>query len=150
MDTDYVIKQLAKELNQPIENILNYIGYNTHFLSVYDIVGDDFDSDPFEVLLDNKMAAPTHHVVYRKICIELLKELFDTLTRKEKTIIGKSFGVFGYPKTPLGDIALEQIMKVDAVIKARSKAIKKMRINYKSSKLQIWKQAYWAVMCEAE
>jgi DNA-directed RNA polymerase sigma subunit (sigma70/sigma32) len=150
LDTDYVIKQLAKELNQPIENILNYIGYNTHFLSVYDIVGDDFDSDPFEVLLDNKMAAPTHHVVYRKICIELLKELFDTLTRKEKTIIGKSFGVFGYPNESLDKIALEQLLKRDAIIKARNRALKKLRGSYEGSKLKIWRNVYRTVMREAE
>jgi DNA-directed RNA polymerase specialized sigma subunit len=144
------IAQIALELNLPVVSIANHVGYNTHFLSVYDLVGENSDSDPFEILLADKLSIPTEKVVYRKICMELLKELFETLNSKEKTIIGKSLGVFGYPKTKLDDIALEQIMKTDGVIKARKKAIEKLHKNYEGSKLQLWKRAYWTVIKGAE
>ena len=80
----------------------------------------------------------------------MLHEIFETLSRKDKTLIGKSFGVFGYRKTRLDDIALEQIMKVDGVIKARDKALEKLRQKYEGSNLQFWRTVYKAVMREAE
>lgn len=97
------------------------------------------------------MEAPTHRIIYRKICIEFLKELFDeVLTRQEKTIVGKSYGVFGYPNESLDKIALEQLLKRDAIIKARNRALKKLRGSYEGSKLKIWRNVYRTVMREAE
>ena len=96
------------------------------------LVDENLGIDPFELIAD-KLSLPADKIVYRKICIELLKELFKTLSRKDKVILGKSFGIFGYPKTKLKDIALEQLMKPDGVIKARRKAIEKLRKTMKAA-----------------
>ena len=41
-------------------------------------------------------------------------------------------------------------MKVDGVIKARDKAIEKLRGEYDGSELQLWRAVYRAVMRETE
>ena len=88
-------------------------------------------------------------IVYRKICVELFKELFDSLLDKDKDILGHCYGVFGYKKKRLEFIALEERMKVDGVIKARKAAIERLQKMYPESKLYLWRKIYWTVMDEA-
>jgi RNA polymerase primary sigma factor len=89
---------------------------------------------------------PTHIVVYRKICAELLGELFNALPRKDKQILGKSFGAFGFEQTTLDEIALEQVMRVDGVVKARNRALEKLRGMYAGSGLELWRWVWKVVM----
>lgn len=143
-------EELSTENNISISDVQRMIGYNTHFFSYGDATGQDFDGDPFEFLMVDRLSVPADRIAYCKICIELLRELFNALPRKEKTILAKSYGAFGYKKAKLIDIALEQIMKEDAVMKARKRAIKRLRANYGGSRLQLWMWAYRAVMQEAK
>ena len=137
-----------------IRFVKRYLTYKTHvsFVCEFDNKKDDEDGKWLSVYdySEDAETVPPHIAVYKKICAELLHEIFDTLSRKDKIIIGKSFGVFGYRKTRLDDIALEQIMKVDGVIKARDKALEKLRQKYEGSNLQIWQTVYKAIMREAE
>lgn len=93
---------------------------------------------------------PTDRIVYRKICLELLKELFESLPKKDKHILGHSYGLFGYKQKGLDALSLEQMMTVDGIIKARKAALRKMKENYSYSKLRLWKKVYRTVMREAE
>jgi DNA-directed RNA polymerase sigma subunit (sigma70/sigma32) len=85
-------------------------------------------------------------LVNRKICIELLKEMFDSLSEKDKAILGHVFGVFGYEKKTLDEIAFEEMMKIDGVEKAKNAALKRLKKKYPNSKLHDWKDIYKAVM----
>lgn len=145
-------KEIAEELGIPIVTVNRHISYNTHFLSVYDLVPAEQDEscDPFEYLMPYKLTVPTDRIVYRKICLELLKELFEALPKKDKHILGHSYGLFGYEPKDLDTLSLEQIMTVDGVIKARRAALKKIKEKYSDSKLRLWKNVYHTVMCEAE
>ena len=109
---------------------------------MYDLIPEDYDGDPFERLMPGKLSAPAERIVYRKVCVELLRELFDALPKKDRDILGKCYGIFGFEKTPLKEIGMYHMMKEYAVEKAKDRAIKKLEKAYPGSKLQLWMTVY--------
>ncbi len=136
------IDEIAKEMNIDSTEVTRHIRYNTHFLGVYDLVPEDYDGDPFERLMPGKLSVPAEQVVYRRVCIELLREMFDDLPKKDRDILGKFYGIFGFEKTELKEIGMYHMMKESAVIKAKDRAIKKLEKAYPGSKLQLWMTVY--------
>lgn len=49
------IDEIAKEMNIDSTEVTRHIRYNTHFLGVYDLVPEDYDGDPFELLMPGKL-----------------------------------------------------------------------------------------------
>ena len=80
--------------------------------------------------------------VYRKVCIELLRELFDTLPKKDRDILGKTGDVFGYPEATLKEIGMYHMMKESAVEQAKNRAVEKLRESYPGSRLQVWRTVH--------
>ena len=141
--TDWLdTEEIAKKLDIPKEEVSRHIRYNTHFLGVYDLVPEDYDGDPFERLMPGKLSASAEQIVYRKVSVELFKELFDALPKKDRDILGKYYGIFGFEKTPLKEIGMYHMMKEAAVEKAKARAIKKLKSAYSGSKLQLWKNVH--------
>lgn len=134
--------EIAEELGIPEARVSRYIRYNTHFLGVHDLVPAGYDGDPYEQLMPGMLTASAEQVVYRKVCIELLKELFDALPKKDRDILGKSYGVFGYRETALKEIGMYHMMKESAVEKAKSRAVEKLREAYPGSRLQVWRAVH--------
>ena len=92
------------------------------------------------------MAAPSAKSAYLRFdTTEWEEELFAALPKKDKDILGKCYGVFGYTKEPLEDIAMYHFMKVDAVEKARNKILEKLRKSYSGSMMQYWSKIHWAL-----
>lgn len=91
--------EIAEELGISEARVSRYVRYNTHFLGVHDLVPEGYDGDPYEWLMPGLLSASAEQAVYRKVCIELLRELFDALPKKDRDILGKAYGVFGYSKT---------------------------------------------------
>lgn len=137
--------EIAEKLGISQEEVSRHIGYNTHFLSVYDIGPADYDGDPFERLMPEKLSTPADRIAYRNVCIDLLREMFESLPKKERDILGKCCGIFGFPKTPLKEIGMHHRLKVSAVEKAKNRAIKKLKKAYPGSKLELWRKVYWLV-----
>lgn len=131
--------EIAEELGIPEARVSRYVRYNTHFLGVHDLVPEGYDGDPYERLMPGLLSASAEQAVYHKVCIELLQELFDTLPKKDRDILGKTCGVFGYPEATLKEIGMYHMMKESAVEKAKSRAVKKLKTAYPDSRLQIWK-----------
>ena len=75
-----------------------------------------------------------------------MKELFDSLSEKDRAILGHVFGVFGYEKKTLDEIACEEMMKPDGVEKAKKAALKRLKKKYPDSKLKLWQDIYKAVV----
>ena len=107
--------EIAEELGIPEARVSRYVRYNTHFLGVHDLVPESYDGDPYEWLMPGMLSVSAEQAVYRKVCIELLRELFDTLPKKDRDILGKSYGVFGYPEATLKEIGMYHMMKESAV-----------------------------------
>ena len=134
--------EIAEELGISEARVSRYVRYNTHFLGVHDLVPEGYDGDPYERLMPGALSASAEQAVYRKVCIELLRELFDALPKKERDILGKVCGVFGYPEMTLKEIGMYHMMKEPAVEKAKNRAIEKLREAYPGSRLQVWRAVH--------
>ena len=134
--------EIAEELDISENRVSRYVRYNTHFLGVRDLVPKDYDGDPYERLMPGMLSVSAEQAVYRKVCIELLRELFDALPKKDRDILGKTCGVFGYPEATLKEIGMYHMMKESAVEKAKSRAVEKLREAYPGSRLQVWRAVH--------
>ena len=134
--------EIAEELGIPEARVSRYVRYNTHFLGVHDLVPKDYDGDPYERLMPGMLSVSAEQAVYRKVCIELLRELFDTLSKKDRDILGKAYGVFGYSEAALKEIGMYHMMKESAVEKAKSRAVEKLKAAYPGSGLQVWRTVH--------
>ena len=131
--------EIAEELGIPEARVSRYVHYTTHFLGVHDLVPEGYDGDPYERLMPGPLSASAEQAVYRKVCIELLRELFDTLSKKDRDILGKAYGVFGYSEATLKEIGMYHMMKASAVEKAKIRAVEELREAYPGSRLQVWR-----------
>ena len=136
------VDEIAEELDISTARTNRYVRYNTHFLGVHDLVPKDYDGDPYERLMPGMLTASAEQIVYRKVCIELLRELFDDLPKKDRDILGKSYGVFRYREATLKEIGMYHMMKESVVEKAKDRAVKKLKAAYPGSRLQVWKAVY--------
>lgn len=138
-------KEIAEELNLTIDTVDKCINYNTHFFSVNDVASEYGTDDTYSYLniSDNQAASK---IVNKKICTELLEELFQQLPEQDRFILGHAFGVFGYEKKSLDDIAFEETVKIDGVEKAKKNAIRKLKELYPNSRLKDWKDIYRELM----
>ena len=134
--------EIAEELGVSEARVSRYVRYNTHFLGVHDLVPESYDGDPYERLMPGMLSVSAEQAVYRKVCIELLRELFDTLPKKDRDILGKAYGVFGYPEATLKEIGMYHMMKESAAEKAKNRAVEKLREAYPSSRLQVWRTVH--------
>ena len=134
--------EIAEELDIPEARVSRYVRYNTHFLGVHDLVPVGYDGDPYERLMPGMLTTSAEQAVYRKVCIELLRELFDALPKKDRDILGKTCGVFGYSEATLKEIGMYHMMKESAVEKAKSRAVEKLRESYPGSRLQVWRTVH--------
>ena len=134
--------EIAEELGVSEARVSRYVHYNTHFLGVHDLVPVGYDGDPYERLMPWMLFASAEQAVYRKVCIELLRELFDALPKKDRDILGKTCGVFGYPEMTLKEIGMYHMMKESAVEKAKNRAVEKLRESYPGSRLQVWRAVH--------
>lgn len=139
-------EEVAKRLGISVSEAAKHIAYPTHFFSVYDLADRDEDGDVFDYIAENRSNAPPAELVYRRLQMECLRELFHALPRKDRDILGKCFGAFGYPKTPLREIAMYHFMKEDAVEKARNRALKKLRKGWEDCQARRWSTAHRLIM----
>lgn len=84
--------------------------------------------------------------VYIEVCIELFRKLFDNLSARDREILGRKYGVFGYEETSVSDIADYMLITRNAVNKAVNSATETLRKEYHNgSKLKWWRLCNRAV-----
>ena len=60
------------------------------------------------------------------------------LGERDKSILGHSFGAYGYEKYSLDELSLKEILTMDGVIKARETALLRLQKLYNGSRLRLW------------
>lgn len=135
-------EEVAERLSISVSEASKHIAYTTHFLSVYDLTDWNEDNDVFDYITEDRASAPPAELVYRRVQMECLRELFHRLPKKDRDILGKCFGAFGYPKTPLYEIAMYHMIKEDAVEKAKDRALKKLRRSWEDCMARRWSAAH--------
>ena len=136
------IDEIAEEMDISKARVSRYVRYNTHLLGAHDLIPEGYDGDPYERLMPGMLSVSVEQAVYRKVCVELFRELFDTLPKKDRDILGKTCGVFGYPEATLKEIGMYHMMKESAVEKAKNRAVEKLRESYPGSRLQVWRAVH--------
>ncbi|SCI51480.1 RNA polymerase sigma factor RpoS [uncultured Blautia sp.] len=136
------IDEIAALLQISEVSAARLIGYNTHFLSVFDLQREDEEGDPFEKLLGNEQGTSVEQIVYRKVCLELLEPLFRSLGAKDRFVLGHTYGVYGYEQLSADELGLREVLSSDGVTKARKTALEHLRQRYPGSNLHHWRRAF--------
>ena len=139
---DKSVAEIASQMGISERAAARLVGYNTHFLSVLDLRKEDEDGNPLERLLSYRQGASAEQIVYRKVCLELLEPLFRSLSAKDRSILGHTFGVYGYEKLSADELGLRELLSPDGVTKARKTALEHLRWRYPGSELQRWREAF--------
>ena len=139
---DKSVEEIAAQMGISEGTATRLVGYNTHFLSVFDLRKEDEEGDPLERLLSNRQGASAEQIVYRKVCLELLEPLFRSLSAKDRSILGHTFGVYGYEKLSADELGLREMLSPDGVTKARKTALEHLRQRYPGSELQCWREVF--------
>lgn len=139
--------EISKELGIEYDKVIEMIHYNTHFFSLEDLVTEvDYTAESgesYEAVIDRSDGTdPPDRIFYQKICLELLPPIFNALSSKDRHILGYYFGVYGYSKKSLDEIALEEMLTVDGVLKAVQAALKHALEVYQTSQMKIWRDAF--------
>ena len=125
--------EICASLGIPFRAAARAITYPTHFFSVYDLQGPDGDGDIFERFASTRLSGSAEDAVIRMVTMECLREEFLRLSKKEQDILGHYFGVYGFPKADLQEIAMRNLLKESGVEKAKDQAIKRLQDRCQSS-----------------
>ena len=139
---DKSVEEIAAQMGISETAAARLIRYNTHFLSVFDLQKEDEEGDPPERLLAHRQGASAEQIVYRKVCLELLEPLFRSLSVKDCSILGHTFGVYGYEKLSADELGLREMLSPDGVTKARKTALNHLRQRYPGSELHRWREVF--------
>ena len=120
-------REICASLGISFRAALRAIVYPTHFFSVYDLQNSDDDGDIFERLAVSRLSGSAEDAVIRMVTMECLREEFLRLSKKEQDILGRYFGVYGFPKADLQEIAVRNLLKESGVEKAKDQALKHLR-----------------------
>ena len=74
-----------------------------------------------------------------------LDEVAQTLSAKDRAILGHTYGVFGYEKLSADELGLREMLSPDGVTKARKAALERLRSRYPGSGLLLWRDVYHAL-----
>ena len=127
------VEEISKALGISFRAAARAITYPTHFFSVYDLQNPDDDGDIFERLASTRLSGSAEDAVIRMVTMECLREEFLRLSKKEQDILGRYFGVYGFPKADLQEIAVRNLLKESGVEKAKDQAIKRLQDRCQSS-----------------
>ena len=119
--------EICASLGIPFRAVVRAITYPTHFFSVYDLQGPDDGGDIFERLASTRLSGSAEDTVIRMVTMECLREEFLQLSKKEQDILGRYFGVYGFPKADLREIAVRNRMKESGVQNAKDQALKRLQ-----------------------
>lgn len=107
---------------------------------------NDKDADSGEPIL--QIANPNADVertAFQTLYLEILEREFEKLSFKERQILGGFFGVYGYPKQTLIDLAEEFQLTENALLKAKDKALKKLTDACMDGEIGMWRWAKRAI-----
>ena len=125
--------EICASLGIPFRAAARAITYPTHFFSVYDLQGPDDDGDIFERIASTRLSGSAEDAVIRMVTMECLREEFLRLSKRDQDILGRYFGVYGFPKADLQEIAIRNFLKEAGVEKAKDQALKHLRDQYRDS-----------------
>lgn len=140
-------EEIAEEMGIPLSEVSEALNYGTHTLYVNDLMPEDGEAftDPYDHVTTEAMSVDVDKVVYRKLCLEYLRPLFDSMPMRDRDIVGQYLGIFGYEKKPTEEIAKDLCMTADGVIKSYNAIVQDMGSKYPNSMFSVWRTVHAAV-----
>lgn len=140
-------EEIAEEMGIPLSEVSEALNYGTHTLYVNDLMPEDGEAftDPYDYVTTEAMSVDVDKVVYRKLCLEYLRLLFDSMPMRDRDIVGQYLGIFGYEKKPTEEIAKGLCMTPDGVIKSYNAIVQDMGSKYPNSMFSVWRTVHAAV-----
>lgn len=135
------VGEIAKQLGISESLARDYIIFP---IRRYSIAPTDEDADIDEISEETIDLGTTRTDVLadRNICTEYAKQLFDRLPPKDRAILGRLYGVFGYRQMKAEDIGIIMMISRDAVMKSAANSIEKLHEMYNdNSDLLRWRCA---------
>ena len=129
------VEEIAKELNLPVEKIIEANRTAADTLSLDTPVGDEEDTSIGSFVEDDRTAGPAD-ATSNALLAEALKEILDTLTEREADVLRMRFGMYdGRTHT------LEEVGQIFGVTRERirqieNKAIRKLRHPSRAKKIK--------------
>ena len=129
------VEEIAKELNLPVEKIIEANRTAADTLSLDTPVGDEEDTSIGSFVEDERTPGPAD-ATSNALLAEALKEILDTLTEREADVLRMRFGMYdGRPHT------LEEVGQIFGVTRERirqieNKAIRKLRHPSRAKKIR--------------
>ena len=121
------LSEICVSLGISFRAVARAVAYPTHFFSVYDLQDPDDDGDVYERLTTNRLSGSAEDAVISALTMKCLREEFMRLSKRDQEILGRYFGVYGFPKSDLREIAMRNRMKESGVEKAKEQALKHLQ-----------------------
>lgn len=121
------LNEIAEALGISVREATRAVVYPTHFLSVYELTDPGADGDPYDSLPASGVGVSAEEEVLRSVTLDCLREEFLALPKRDQDILGRCFGVFGYDKCELREIAIRNRLREDGVEKAKNRALERLR-----------------------
>ena len=129
------VEEIAKELNLPVEKIIEANRTAADTLSLDTPVGDEEDTSIGSFIMDDHTPGPAD-ATSNAMLAEALKEILDTLTQREADVLKMRFGMYDGRTHPLEEVG--QIFGVtrERIRQIENKAIRKLRHPSRAKKIR--------------
>lgn len=131
------IKEIADELDMPVEKIEAVMKINTREVSMDAPVSDDDDLSFIDTFVSDN-ATDTDESVSRESEIAVIQRSLQTLTEKERTILNLYFGLDSNSGCTLEEIGYMLDMTRERVRQVKDKALKKLRVHSRANLMQVY------------
>ncbi len=129
------IKEIAKEMKMPVEDVENLIKISQQPRSLSTPVGDDKEATLEQFVADNNQPS-LYDKVSREFLKEALSKVLETLSPREKKVLIMRFGLEdGKPKT-LEEVGREFRVTRERIRQIEAKAIRKLKHPTRARKLK--------------
>ncbi len=120
------VEEIAKELNMPVEKIIEANRTAADTLSLDTPVGDEEDTSIGSFVEDERNPGPAD-ATYNAMLAEALREVLDTLTEREADVLRMRFGMYDGRTHTLEEVGQHFGVTRERIRQIENKAIRKIR-----------------------
>lgn len=126
LDHEPSAEEVAELLDRPIGEVKRLLGLNEHITSVDSPLGKDADKPLVDILQDEGAEDPADRIQDREVQVNLDSWL-TKLTKKQREVLERRFGIHGYENSTLEKVAEELGVTRERVRQIQLDALRRLR-----------------------